>query len=167
VLVPRRKFPCKHALGLLLLLADGAVPEGEPAEWTVQWRDKRAQRAERRATEPVDKEARAKAAAKRAASRESKVDSGVEALQQWPGRLVPYTARCRVVYVSRTNIDIDDEVIARVQRTYGLRTKREAVDFALRRLLVEPMSRDEALAMEGAGWPGDLNELREAGRPRL
>jgi len=39
----------------------------------------------------------------------------------------------------RTNIDIDEALISRVQTTYGLRTKREAVDFALRRLLVEPM----------------------------
>jgi Arc/MetJ family transcription regulator len=71
-----------------------------------------------------------------------------------------------VVYVSRTNIEIDDDVMSRVLATYGLRTKREAVDFALRRLLVEPMTRDEALAMEGAGWPGDLDELRSAGAPR-
>ena len=41
--------------------------------------------------------------------------------------------------MARTNIDIDDEVLQRVQSTYGLRTKREAVDFALRRLLVEPL----------------------------
>lgn len=68
--------------------------------------------------------------------------------------------------MSRTNIDIDDEVIRRVQDTFGLRTKREAVDFALRRLLVEPMSREEALAMRGAGWSGDLDELRRAGEPR-
>lgn len=65
-----------------------------------------------------------------------------------------------MVYVTRTNIDIDDEVIARVQRQYGLRTKREAVDFALRRLLVLPMTRQEALAMRGTGWDGDLDELR-------
>jgi len=71
-----------------------------------------------------------------------------------------------VVYVGRTNIEIDDELMSRVQSTYGLRTKREAVDFALRRLLVEPMTRDEALAMEGVGWSGDLDELRRAGSPR-
>lgn len=71
-----------------------------------------------------------------------------------------------MVYVSRTNIDIDDEVLGRVQQTYGLRTKREAVDFALRRLLVEPMGRTEALSMEGTGWAGDLVEIRSAGRPR-
>jgi Arc/MetJ family transcription regulator len=34
------------------------------------------------------------------------------------------------------------------------------VELALRRLAGEPMSRDEALAMEGAGWSGDLDELR-------
>jgi Arc/MetJ family transcription regulator len=74
--------------------------------------------------------------------------------------------RCNLVCVSRTNIEIDDEVMSRVLATYGLRTKREAVDFALRRLLVEPMTRDEALAMEGSGWLGDLDELRDAGAPR-
>ena len=65
-----------------------------------------------------------------------------------------------MVYMTRTNIDIDDEVVARVQRQYGLRTKKEAVDFALRRLLVEPMTVEEALRMEGSGWDGDLAEIR-------
>jgi len=43
---------------------------------------------------------------------------------------------------------------------YGLRSKREAVDFALRRLLGEPLSTDEALALEGTGWDGDLEQMR-------
>jgi len=67
--------------------------------------------------------------------------------------------------MSRTNIDIDDEVLDRVQAAYGLRTKREAVDFALRRLLVEPFTRDEALAAQGSGWGGDLDELRSGMSP--
>ena len=71
-----------------------------------------------------------------------------------------------MVPVSRTNIDIDDEVIRRVQAGYGLRTKREAVDFALRRLLVEPFTRQEALAAEGSGWDDDLDELRAGTAPR-
>ncbi len=62
--------------------------------------------------------------------------------------------------MSRTNIDIDDDLIERVMRRYRLPSKRAAVDLALRRLAGEPMSRDEALAMEGAGWSGDLDELR-------
>jgi Arc/MetJ family transcription regulator len=62
--------------------------------------------------------------------------------------------------MSRTNIDIDDELIERVMRRYRLPSKRAAVELALRRLAGDPMSRDEALAMEGAGWSGDLVELR-------
>lgn len=67
---------------------------------------------------------------------------------------------CNVVDVARTNIDIDEDLLARVQATYGLRTKREAVDFALRRLLVIPFTREQALAAEGSGWGGDLEEMR-------
>lgn len=70
------------------------------------------------------------------------------------------------MYVSRTNIDIDDDVMARVLRTYGLRTKREAVDFALRRLLVEPMEVQQALNMQGSGWDGDLDAMRDGAAPR-
>ena len=68
--------------------------------------------------------------------------------------------------MARTNIDIDDEVLNRVQAIYGLRTKREAVDFALRRLLVEPFTRDEALAARGSGWGGHLDEMRSGTAPR-
>jgi Arc/MetJ family transcription regulator len=62
--------------------------------------------------------------------------------------------------MGRTNIDIDDELIERVMRRYRLPSKRAAVELALRRLAGEPMSRDEALAMEGTGWSGDLDDLR-------
>ena len=62
--------------------------------------------------------------------------------------------------MGRTNIEIDDELIERVMRRYRLPSKRAAVELALRRLAGEPMSRDEALAMEGTGWSGDLAELR-------
>jgi Arc/MetJ family transcription regulator len=62
--------------------------------------------------------------------------------------------------MGRTNIDIDDELIERVMRRYRLPSKRAAVELALRRLAGEPMSRDEALAMEGTGWSGDLHDLR-------
>jgi Arc/MetJ family transcription regulator len=64
------------------------------------------------------------------------------------------------LHMGRTNVEIDDEVIARVMRRYRLPTKRAAVDLALRRLDLEPMSREEALAMRGSGWDADLDELR-------
>jgi Arc/MetJ family transcription regulator len=60
----------------------------------------------------------------------------------------------------RTNIEIDEELVRRVMHRYGLRTKRAAVELALRRLDIEPMTREEALAMRGTGWEGDLDELR-------
>jgi len=62
--------------------------------------------------------------------------------------------------MSRTNIEIDDVLIDRAIRLYRLRSKREAVDLALRRLVGEPMSREEALAAEGSGWGGDLADIR-------
>lgn len=62
--------------------------------------------------------------------------------------------------MTRTNIDIDDRLVGRAMRLYRLNSKREAVDLALRRLVGEPMSRDEALAMRGTGWGGDLEEMR-------
>lgn len=63
--------------------------------------------------------------------------------------------------MGRTNIDIDDAAVEFVMRRYRLRTKREAVDFALRSLAVEALTADEALALEGSGWEGDLDGMRE------
>lgn len=59
-----------------------------------------------------------------------------------------------VVTVARTNIEIDDELIERVMERYRFRTKREAVDRALRNMDngVVPMTTEEVLAMEGTGW---------------
>jgi Arc/MetJ family transcription regulator len=67
--------------------------------------------------------------------------------------------------MSRTNIEIDDWKVAKVMELYGLKTKREAVDFALHRLVGNPMSREQMLAMEGTGWEGDLDALRGSYEP--
>jgi len=72
---------------------------------------------------------------------------------------------CIVVYyrgMGRTNVVVDDSLIERVMRVYGLRTKREAIDFALRRTLAvsdDPHAR--ALELEGTGWEGDLDVMRD------
>lgn len=50
----------------------------------------------------------------------------------------------------RTNIEIEDGHVQTVMTRYGVRTKTEAVDLALRHLAGQPMTRDEALAMRGA-----------------
>ncbi len=62
--------------------------------------------------------------------------------------------------MSRTNIDIDEEACRAVMDRYRLRTKREAVNYALRVVAAEPLTLDEALAMRGSGWEGDLDEMR-------
>jgi Arc/MetJ family transcription regulator len=64
------------------------------------------------------------------------------------------------LHMSRTNVDLDDALVERVMRRYRVATKRAAIDLALRRLDLEPMSRKEALEMQGTGWEGDLDELR-------
>lgn len=64
--------------------------------------------------------------------------------------------------MARTNIDIDDRACAEVMRHYRLPTKRAAVNFALRTLAAEPLSVDEARALRGSGWEGDLDAMRSA-----
>lgn len=66
--------------------------------------------------------------------------------------------------MTRTNIEIDDHLIDRAMRLYRLRSKREAVDLALRKLVGEPMTREEMLSAEGRGWAGDLDEMRSPDR---
>jgi Arc/MetJ family transcription regulator len=67
--------------------------------------------------------------------------------------------------MARTNIDIDDRLIAAVMQRYSLRTKREAVDLALRRLVGEPAPTSEILRLEGSGWQADLDEIRTSRAP--
>lgn len=62
--------------------------------------------------------------------------------------------------MSRTNIDIDDELAAEVMRRFGLTTKKAAVDLALRRLVGLPLTREFLLGLEGVGWDGNLDDLR-------
>lgn len=64
--------------------------------------------------------------------------------------------------MARTNIDIDDGLVAEVMRRYRLESKRGAVDFALNSLITQPMSREEILAMRGSGIEFDNDEV-EAG----
>jgi Arc/MetJ family transcription regulator len=64
----------------------------------------------------------------------------------------------------RTNIDIDDEVMAEVQRLTGAGTKREAVDLALRELVAR-YRRLDLLRLRGkVRWEGDLARSRSARR---
>jgi SWIM zinc finger len=90
---PSRKFPCKHVLALLLLWAEGTVPDdpGGPPRWAADWLAVRAARAGRGSAgeqgrdqgrdqaEPRDP----RAAARRAEQREARVASGLAELDRW------------------------------------------------------------------------------------
>jgi Arc/MetJ family transcription regulator len=62
--------------------------------------------------------------------------------------------------MTRTNVDVDDALVAEVMRRYGVTTKKEAIDLALRRLVGVPLSRDFLLSLEGIGWEGSLADIR-------
>ncbi len=48
-----------------------------------------------------------------------------------------------------------------VRKRYGLRDWSAAVKEAVCRQAVVPMTKEEALAMQGFGWDGDLDEMRD------
>jgi Arc/MetJ family transcription regulator len=65
----------------------------------------------------------------------------------------------------RTNIEIDDELLAEAQRYAGTPTKRATVDLALREL-VRRRERQRVLELHGAvRWHGDLDRSRASRVP--
>ncbi|MFL6115273.1 MAG: SWIM zinc finger family protein [Catenulispora sp.] len=85
---PSRKFPCKHALGLLLLWAAGTVAETEALPERVEaWSAGRRDRAEKSAARSAAKAEKAAAdpegAAKRAAQRAERIGNGLADLDRW------------------------------------------------------------------------------------
>jgi Arc/MetJ family transcription regulator len=62
----------------------------------------------------------------------------------------------------RTNIVLDDKLIARAQKLTGIKTKREVVHEALR-LLILLNEQAEVRAWRGKmPWDGNLNEERQS-----
>lgn len=91
---PSRKFPCKHALGLLYLYADQAAPltnNSEAPQWVTEWLEGRKERAAKK-EERAEKQAQAKAAdpekqaaqiVKRQKARWKNIQAGAQELQLW------------------------------------------------------------------------------------
>ena len=99
---PSRKWPCKHALALLLLDGEGVVPAvSPPPRWVTAWLSSRegASRARARGRPPstgapaarttaeADRSA-APGAQERRRDRERRVDAGVEQMRRWLADLV-------------------------------------------------------------------------------
>lgn len=62
--------------------------------------------------------------------------------------------------MSRTNIDIDDHACDVVMKRYHLTSKRDAVNYALRLVASEALELEDARAMRGSGWEGELDQMR-------
>jgi len=142
---PSRKFPCKHALGLLLNWADGRVPEQtEPAGYAAAWRASRSARlsAATAKTEPPQTATvkDAAAAARRSQQRAHRVAAGLAELQMW---------LCDQIRAGLSALpDTDRHQHAEQIAARMVDAQAPGVANALRRLSPIPVS--------GDGWPGRL-----------
>lgn len=88
---PSHKFPCKHAIGLLMLIADQPAQAvvGDEPEWVGEWLSKRAeavQKKQERAQTPAEVDVLAQQ--KRQEKRAGRIDEGLMALELWLADLV-------------------------------------------------------------------------------
>ena len=137
---PSRKFPCKHALALLLMWSDGAVgSSGDPPGWAASWIAGRAATT----SDPEDPKPPADPAAalRRAEQREARVATGLAELGRWLCDQV----RQGLAASQRAGYRHWDDIAARMvdAQASGLAER-------LRALAAVPYS--------GAGWEGRLLE---------
>lgn len=62
--------------------------------------------------------------------------------------------------MGRTNIDIDDELMAAAMKATGLKTKKAVVEEGLRELAKEDRLRLALERLRGIGWEGNLDDMR-------
>ncbi|MGP4023271.1 SWIM zinc finger family protein [Actinomadura sp. 3N407] len=154
---PSRKFPCKHALGLLLLWADGTVESGPRPGWAAEWIEERRERADRSAQRRPSAAARSRDP-KTVERRERRVDDGLAELDQWlrdqvahglaqadkaPYRLWDDAAR-RLVDAQAGGLAGQVRGLAAIPRTPGW-PDRLLEEYALLRLLVRAYQRRDEL----------------------
>jgi Arc/MetJ family transcription regulator len=60
----------------------------------------------------------------------------------------------------RTNIELDDRLLAEAMKASGLPTKRATVEEALRTLVRQHRQRNALQHLRGLGWEGDLDIMR-------
>jgi len=60
----------------------------------------------------------------------------------------------------RTNIDIDDELMAEAMEATGKSTKKATVEEALREVVRWARQKQALKDLDGLGWEGDLDEMR-------
>ncbi len=141
---PSRKFPCKHALGLMLTWVDpgSSIEQGPIPPWVSAWVESRADRADAKlrkvekggktSVDPVGR-------GKREASRMGKVSAGLEDLDLWLGDLV----RSGFVSLGSRSKDLWDEQARRMidAQCPGVARRLRQVD---------------AMSFAGEGWQAAL-----------
>jgi Arc/MetJ family transcription regulator len=60
----------------------------------------------------------------------------------------------------RTNIAIDDDLMAEAMQVLGAKTKKEAVEQSLRRTVTAARQLQAFRELKGIGWEGDLDDMR-------
>lgn len=65
----------------------------------------------------------------------------------------------------RTNIDIDDELMTQAMKATGQTTKKAAVEAALRKVVAISEQVAALEALQGLGWEGDVEEMRNDWTP--
>lgn len=60
----------------------------------------------------------------------------------------------------RTNIELDDTLIAEAMAATGLTTKKATVEEALRALVIYYHRKRAIESLGGIGWEGDLDDMR-------
>ncbi|MFI2759780.1 SWIM zinc finger family protein [Streptomyces echinatus] len=145
---PSRKFPCKHALGLLLLWAgeDGLVPaSAQPPDWAGEWlagrRDRAGTGRARAEGGPGGGPADPEAARRRAERRAERVTAGATELEQRLADLL----RGGLAAAEQAGYGLWDETAARM-------VDAQAPGLAAR---VRELG---AIPASGAGWPARLLE---------
>lgn len=61
----------------------------------------------------------------------------------------------------RTNIEIDDELLAEAMKATGLPTKKATIEEALKAVVRAHRRRQAVDNLWNMGWSGDLDEMRE------
>ena len=140
---PSRKFPCKHALALLLNWANSVVPEqGSPADYAQAWkasRDTRPRGTGAGAAAKPEAEKDGAAAARRSAQRGQRVAAGVAELDTWLRDQV----RAGLSGASAAGYRHAEAIAARM-----VDAQAPGLASTLRRL--------SAIPATGDGWPGRL-----------
>lgn len=72
----------------------------------------------------------------------------------------PYAAGIGPRPRAAMELEVRHDLVDAVRDRYRLPSRRAAVEYALGRVAVEPMSKAEALDMQGFGWEGDLDAMR-------